>query len=111
MSLTDLKIKLPRKHFVLDLKKEWFPTNAFFHFKCLFPSAFGKILAFLAQPSSDGEKFALPSASTVSVNHQQVVIQPTSKHIKCIFDTESFHLTDSLRSTVGVGRVHTKPKI
>ena len=28
----------------------------------------------------------------VSVNHQQVVIQPTSKHIKCIFDTKSFHL-------------------
>ena len=57
-----------------------------------FPSAFGKILAFLAQPSTNGEKYALLSAGNVSVNHQQVVIQPTSKHIKCIFDTKSFHL-------------------
>ena len=109
--MTDLKIKLPRKHFVLDLKKGWFSSNASSDFKCFFPSAFGRILAFLAQPSSDGEKFALLSAGTVSVNYQQVVIQPKSKHIKYIFDTESFHLTDSLCSTVGVGWVHTKKDI
>ena len=109
--MTDLKIKLPRKHFVLDLKKGWFPTTASSDFKCPFPSALGKVLAFLAQPSSDGEKYALLSAGTVSVNHQQVVIQPTSKHIKCIYDTESFHLADSLCSTVGEGSVNTKKDI
>ena len=75
VSLTDLKMKLPRKHFVLDLKKGWFSTNASSDFKCPFPSAFGKVLAFLAQPSSDGEKYALLSAGTVSVNLQRVVIQ------------------------------------
>ena len=108
--MTDLKIKLPRKHFVLDLKKEWFSTNASSDLKCPFPSAFGKVLAFFAQPSSDGEKYALLSAGTVSVNHQQVVIQPTSKHVKCIYDTESFHLTDSLCSTAGEDSVNTKKK-
>ena len=110
-SLTELQNKLPRKHFVLDLKKRWFSTNASSNFKYPFPSAFGKVLAFLAQPSSDGEKYALLSAGTVSVNHQQVVIQPTSKHIKCIYDTESFHLIDYLCSTVGEGRVNTKKDI
>ena len=74
------------------MKNGWFSTNASSNFKCPFPSAFGKILAFLAQPSTNGEKYALLSAGNVSVNHQQVVIQPTSKHIKCIFDTKSFHL-------------------
>ena len=86
--------------------------------KCVFQfqiapslSVFGKVPAFLAQPSSDGEKYALLSAGTVSVNHQQVVIQPTSKHVKCIYDTESFHLADSLCSTVGEGSVNTKKDI
>ena len=99
--MTDLKIKLPRKHFVLDLKRDGSPQMRLPISNAPFPSAFGKVLAFLAKPSSDGEKYALLSAGTVSVNHQQVVIQPTSKHVKCIYDTESFHLADSLCSTFG----------
>ena len=109
--MIDLKIKFPRKHFLLDSENRWFSTNASFDFKCLFPSAFGKILAFLAQPSSNGEKYALLSAGTVSVNYQQVVIQPTSRHIKCIFDTEGFCLTNSLCSTPGDGRIKKKKDI